>query len=203
MMASRFVFLCALQLALLSASGFAQEAPLTDCDTHAASDQDSQRKSTGISFDKIDPGLAVPACEAAVQQYPDSGRLNYQLGRAYYKANNFGAAVPKFRKAADLGNALAQNNLGVMYQNGQGVPRDYAEALKWFRLAGDQGIALAQNNLGAMYQNGYGVPQNYAEALKWFQKAADQGNALGQYSLGAMYLYGRGVPQDYAEALKW
>ena len=89
------------------ASAFAHEAPVTDCDTHAASDQDPQRKSTGISFDKIDAGLAVPACEAAVQQYPESSRLNFQLGRAYSKANNFGAAVAQYRKAADQANAEA------------------------------------------------------------------------------------------------
>jgi clan AA aspartic protease (TIGR02281 family) len=203
MMASRFVFLCALQLALLSASALAQEAPVTDCDIHAASDQDPQHKSTGISFDKINPGLAVPACEAAVQQYPDSSRLNYQLGRAYQKANDFRAAMAQYRKAADRGNALAQNNIGAMHSNGQGVPQDYAEALKWYRKAADQGNALAQANLGLMYHNGQGVPQDYAEALKWFRKAADQGNALAQASLGWMYHNGQGVPRDYAEALKW
>jgi uncharacterized protein len=202
-MASLFVFLCALQLALLSASAFAQEAPVTDCDSHAASDQDPQRKSTGISFDKIDAGLAVPACEAAVQKYPDSSRLNYQLGLAYQKANNFAAAVAQYRKAADLGNALAQAHLGWMYGNGFGVPRDPAEALKWFRKAADQGNALAQTTLGWMYQAGRGVPQNYAEALKWFRLAADQGSALAQTALGLMYQAGHGVPQNYAEALKW
>src|SRR5262249_20729642 len=109
------VFCCALQIVLLSASAFAQDAPLTDCDTHAASDSDPQRKSTGISFEKINPSLAVTACEAAVQKYPDSSRFNYQLGRAYQKAKNFDAAVAQYRKAADRGNALAQYNLGNMY----------------------------------------------------------------------------------------
>ena len=69
-----------------------------------------------------------------------------------------------YRLAADQGNADAQNNLGAMYDNGQGVPQNYAEAVKWFRLAADQGHAIAQNNLGLMYAKGQGVPQNYAEA---------------------------------------
>ena len=68
----------------------------------------------------------------------------------------------------------------------EGVPQNYAEALKWYRLAADQGDASAQYNLGVMYDNGQGVPQNYAEALKWYRLAADQGNASAQHSLGLM-----------------
>jgi tetratricopeptide (TPR) repeat protein len=123
------LYLCVFQFALWNESAFAQEAPVTDCDTYAASDQDSQRKSTGIPLDKISADLAVPACEAAVKQYPDSTRLIYQLGRAYWKANDFAAAASQYRKAAERGNALAQNNLGVAYENGKGVPQDYSEAL--------------------------------------------------------------------------
>ena len=74
-----------------------------------------------------------------------------------------------------------------MYAEGQGVPQDYAEAVKWFRLAADQGNATAQYNLGLMYDKGQGVPQNYAEAVKWYRLAADQGNAVAQFNLGVMY----------------
>ena len=107
------------------------------------------------------------------------------------------------KKDAESGDAEAQLNLGVMYNNGEGVPQDYAEALKWFRLAADQGYAIAQNNLGVMYESGEGVPQDYAEALKWYRLAADQGYAEAQSNLGLMYCAGEGVPQDYAEAVKW
>ena len=36
--------------------------------------------------------------------------------------------------AAEQGNADAQDNLGVMYANGKGVPQDYKIAVKWFKL---------------------------------------------------------------------
>jgi uncharacterized protein len=39
-------------------------------------------------------------------------------------------AVKWYRKAAEQGVALAQFNLGGMYDNGHGVPRDHAEAMK-------------------------------------------------------------------------
>ena len=101
------------------------------------------------------------------------------------------------------GNVQAQSNLGWMYANGEGVPQNYAEALKLFREAAAQGWADAQFKLGSMYEQGEGVPQNYAEALKWYRKAADQGWARAQNSLGWMYYNGWGVLQDYVQAHVW
>jgi hypothetical protein len=76
------------------------------------------------------------------------------------------------------GNAQAQNNLGVAYAKGEGVPQDYAEAAKWYRLAADQGNAQTQNNLDTIYGRRFGVPHN-AKAVQWYQLAAHQG-ASGQ-----------------------
>jgi hypothetical protein len=89
------------------------------------------------------------------------------------------------------------------HENGQGVPQDYAAAMKWYRLAAGQGHATAQNNLGFIYHNGQGVPQDYAAAMKWYRLAADQGEANAQNNLGLMYAQGQGVPQDYVLAQTW
>jgi hypothetical protein len=59
-----------------------------------------------------------------------------------------------------------------MYARGQGVPQNYAEAVRWYRLAAEQGNAPAQNNLGVMYAKGEGVPQDYVQAHKWANLAA-------------------------------
>ena len=75
---------------------------------------------------------------------------------------------------AEQGNANAQNNLGVMYDSGKGVPQSYQEAVKWYRLAAEQGNANAQNNLGAMYGSGKGVPQDFVQAHKWINLAASR-----------------------------
>ncbi len=99
------------------------------------------------------------------------------LGLKYAEREDYAEAVKWYRKAADQGNAEAQNNLAVMYANGQGVPQDYAEAVKWFRKAAGQGFPRAQHDLAVMYANGQGVPQDYAEAYKWFNLAASQGDA--------------------------
>tara|TARA_B110000977_G_scaffold170989_1_gene222165 strand:- start:23 stop:295 length:273 start_codon:yes stop_codon:yes gene_type:complete len=61
---------------------------------------------------------------------------------------------------AEQGNARAQYFLGLMYNEGKGVPKDQKEAFKWYRLAADQGDASAQYNLALMYGNGVGVPKD-------------------------------------------
>jgi hypothetical protein len=104
--------------------------------------------------------------------------------------------VTDLRKAAEQGNAVAQNNLGVSYYNGEGIPQNYQEAVKWFRLSAAQGIADAQNSLGRSYDAGQGVPQDYGEAVKWYRLAAAQGDDAAQNNLGVMYANGRGVPRN-------
>lgn len=120
---------------------------------------------------------------------------------AYYRGD-YATALQLVRPLAVEGDAMAQYNLGVLYQRGRGVPQDTDAALKWYRLAAAQGEAAAQNNLGAMYESGDGVPQDYSEALNLYRLAAVQGYAEAQTNLGDMYADGHCVPQNYAEALK-
>ena len=55
---------------------------------------------------------------------------------------------------AEQGNAGAETDLGVIYDDGLGVPQDYAQAVVWYHKAADQGDAGAQFNLGFMYAQG-------------------------------------------------
>ena len=97
-------------------------------------------------------------------------------GVAAYERGDYATALREWRPLAEQGNALAQYNLGVMYDNGRGVPQDYAEAMKWYRKAAAQGHAWALWTLGGIYENGLAVPQDYVEAHKWYNLAAAQGN---------------------------
>ncbi|ENT1444965.1 sel1 repeat family protein [Neisseria gonorrhoeae] len=87
--------------------------------------------------------------------------------------------VSDFREnlqAAEQGNVAAQFNLGVMYENGQGVRQDYVQAVQWYRKASEQGDAQAQYNLGLMYYDGRGVRQDLALAQQWLGKACQNGD---------------------------
>ena len=81
-------------------------------------------------------------------------------------------AAKWYRMAAEQGDAAGEYNLGLAYDNGQGVPQDYAEAVKWYGEAAEQGYAWAQSNLGGLYHEGHGVPQNYVQAYMWLNLAA-------------------------------
>jgi TPR repeat protein len=116
-----------------------------------------------------------------------------------YRSADYATAFRIYHAFADKGLAVAQFNVALMYDNGQGISRDEAEAMKWYRLAADQGRDDAQYQLGHLYYR----QNNYPEAAKWFRLAADHGRADAQSNLGAMYAEGDGIPHDLVQALKW
>jgi TPR repeat protein len=63
-----------------------------------------------------------------------------------------------------------------MYDKGEGVAKDDAEAARWYRKAAEQGYAKAQFNLGFMYANGEGVAKNFVLAHMWWNLARAQGH---------------------------
>jgi len=124
----------------------------------------------------------------------------FEDGDAAYKRGDYATAFKLWQPLADQGNATAQNNIGVMYDLGRGVPQDYAEALRWYKLAAAQGDAKAQYNLAAYYGNGQGVSQDNVKAHLWFNLAAAKGEPAA-----AMYrdvVARKMTPQQIAEAQK-
>ena len=111
--------------------------------------------------------------------------------------------VTSTRSRAEQGDADAQFNLGVMYDNGRSVPKDPLEAVRLYRLAAEQGHASAQYYLGIVYSGGQDVPEDDAEAVRWYRLAAEQGLAGAQLQLGFRYFFGEGVGEDNVLAYMW
>ena len=63
----------------------------------------------------------------------------YEDALAAYESGDYATALRLWHPLAEQGHPAAQFNLSVMYTNGQGVPKDYAEALKWRRRAAERG----------------------------------------------------------------
>jgi hypothetical protein len=89
-----------------------------------------------------------------------------------------------------------------MYENGKGVPLDYAKAMEWYMRASDRN-AYAQLGIARLYRSGFGIQADDSVAATWVKKAADQGLVEAQNMLGGMYLDGSGVAKDPAEAIRW
>jgi len=124
-------------------------------------------------------------------------------GMEAFQIGDYATAMKEFQSLAELGDADAQNKLGIMYEYGLGVVKDATNAAKWYLLAAEHGNASTQYKLGLMYNEGTGVLQDYAKALKWYQLSADQGNKTAQALLGLMYEEGNGVLKDNVTAHMW
>jgi hypothetical protein len=100
------------------------------------------------------------------------------LGGGYqsYLKGDFKAAFEEWLPLAELGDAEAQYNLGVMFDEGASVDQDLGKAAAWYRKAAEQGFLDAQANLGMMYYRGEGVASDSTEAARWLQLAADRGD---------------------------
>jgi TPR repeat protein len=84
-----------------------------------------------------------------------------------------------FAKAAAQGHPGAQTVLAYHYEQGHGVAKNYAEAVRLLRLALNQNYPDAMFHMGRLYTTGKGVPRNSEMAVQYFQKAAAAGSADG------------------------
>ena len=96
-------------------------------------------------------------------------------------------AIELYETAAKRGDASAQYNLGLYYNNGShGLTQSSTRAIEYYTLAAEQGDTDAQHNLGAMYYQGDGFEQSYSKAREWMTKAAAQGNETAINNLKIM-----------------
>jgi TPR repeat protein len=116
---------------------------------------------------------------------------------------DFAAALHLLQPRAEQGDAVAQYQLGTLYETGQGVPRDDAAAAAWYRRAALSGHAGARYRLARMYLTGRGVSHSPAEAARWLRLAATQGVAAAQFDLATLFAGGTGVKRDPVQAHAW
>ena len=90
----------------------------------------------------------------------------------------------------------AYGQLGALYHNGNGHPRDVSTALHWYRGGATRGDAASLFGLGLLYQNGDGVRANDHTAANYYRMAAERGyrqspvHAGGHVSAGARGVQG-------------
>ena len=121
-------------------------------------------------------------------------------GDRLFNANDMAGAARAYARCADMGDATCQLNLGWLYEQGKGVPRNLATAVRWYRASAEQNNPKAVENMGNMYQAGRGVPKNCKTAVEWYARGALQNDQYNLYSLARMYHYGFGVKEDRAKA---
>jgi TPR repeat protein len=174
----------------------------TDCDRLAAMPFDTGHPPSlrGVDYEKIDVAAATPACNDAMQRYPDVMRFVLEAGRVAGAHKNYAEARRLYDQAAAAGYAMAMNNIGALYEGGSGTPVNYVEAVCWYQKAVDAGEPIAMIDLGYQYEHGHGVKRDYAKARELYETALRAGIPSAMNNLGLMYMNGEGMPRDYAEA---
>ena len=89
-----------------------------------------------------------------------------------HRADDLAAAVATLSQLVEKGSVRAHVCLGWLYQQGEGVPQDLAQAEQLFRVASAGGDAEADDYLGHLYRN----RGAYAKARESFALGAARGN---------------------------
>ena len=165
--------------------------------------------------------------------YPSFTEANqYQEAIDAYNRKDYKTSYKLILPLAKKGLPKAQYSIGVLYEKGKGVNKDFKKAKKWFQFSADQGFAKAQKKLNFISKKRPGPKRedtpkapaenstnlntkslknalnalnkkNYVIAHKLFLELAERGVVEAQYSLGLMYGKGRGISKDYSQAVKW
>lgn len=120
---------------------------------------------------------------------------------------DYETALKELEPAAEAGDAQAQYYLGVLYDHGEGVLRNYRTAAGWYEKAAAQGHRDAQFNLGLLHYNGAGgagesgtIARDQKVAARWLAPAAEQGHPMAAYLLCLLIDKGEAVPRDLDRA---
>jgi len=128
--------------------------------------------------------ITVLLCVCCLGSFCLQAQAAYFDGMEAYRQNDFQTALREFKAVEDDVKALYM--IGVIYEKGQGVAIDHAEAAQWYRKAADKGNSAAQYRLGRLFERGLGVEENREEAVKWYKKSAKQGYVDARQALKRM-----------------
>ena len=97
----------------------------------------------------------------------------FQKGFDAQERGDYATAIKEWTPLAKQGDVVAQYNLGLIYGQGKGIPKDYRKAVKWSTLAAEQGSPIAQTILSGYYFEGFWeLPIDYERAYMWASIAA-------------------------------
>ncbi len=123
--------------------------------------------------------------------------------RNAYRAGHYKEAMTLWAPRAAIGDPTAQLGLAMMFDFGQGVPRNPIAAYHWYKRAAQAGLTEAEFDLAVIYDSGAGTPHNAAAAALWYARAATHGDHRAEYNLGLLYQTGDGVPRNLVVARAW
>jgi len=127
------------------------------------------------------------------------GVMDEQRSKQYYSE----AFEFLYEQALVENDANAQYCLGNMYNKGEGVLRDYAQAMAWYERSMTNGNMESLYSIAQLYQDGRGVRVDEKKAFDLKLKAAENDCRMAQNSIGHDYSHGWGCEKNLDLWLEW
>jgi hypothetical protein len=167
-----------------------------------AAGRQASKKAIGRLMDEMKHGIAAlllppdPSRAAEAQASistvgaapsPDTSPLtckgSVKRGLDAYNAGNYETAYCYWWPKAQKGDAAAQNNIGLLFENGgsSSAPQDYNKAAEWYLASAKQGLVVGMRNLARVQQRlGY---QDAANTWLQMASATELQQAQRQYQM--------------------
>lgn len=169
---------------------------------------------------------AANAIKNAANEGDSNAALQYgylaHTGKLPGIGTNYSVAMKAYKKAARqkdaqgqelgyLGNHLATYNIGVMYQQGQGVPQSATEAYRWFKITNEAYTEQHSNRvfypaaiqMARALQTGVGTPRDDKAAVQMWLKASKEGSSDAMVGYANMVAAGRGTIKNPSIAFQY
>jgi TPR repeat protein len=143
-------------------------------------------------------GMLLALCMVSLAQANTLEEAKLKLSQ-----KDYAAAHAIYLTLANQNDAKACYNLGLMYHDGDGVPKNLDEAVKWYTKSADLNYKEAQYMLASLVFQRQIQSISYPQAASYYEQAAKQGHVKSQLNLGMLYFRGDVIAQDMAAAVQW
>ena len=167
----------------------------------------SKAKPTLANF-KIPATPLTPSPKSLELQNPSRKDTEFYLGRrlqAGLGKEDQAVALTHFKKAAEKGDLDASVEVGICYEEGQGVEKNLKLAFKNYERAADKGHPRGMRHLGYCYFNGQGVTRDVYKALRYWNQGAEKEEIGCLTILARIYASGllKEAPKDMPKAIDY
>lgn len=163
--------------------------------------------SNGLLTSTPDPALGAAALAKVTARTRDADytlKLAQMTEKGVGRRADMDEAIKLYKRAANLGSAVALAELAALYKLGQGVPKDIDRAVEYWQKSAEAGDPESYYNLAVSYAERGDSADNQAEAGRWARRGAEAGNGEAM-TLHARDLYfgQHGQARDVDAAFDW
>ncbi len=123
-------------------------------------------------------------------------KSDYTEGLRLFYLKKYDEALPLLLRAAEAGDVKSQHFVAMLYENGNGVARDYEKAAYWYRRTAESGDREAMLTYAMIRALGKGTDADAADACHWATLSLHSGNEKARQTLSIL----RAQAQDAVRA---